>query len=465
MDYRIRVMQKPLTALCRWRQLGLLILMVSSGSCDNHSDGFDNYPSDLLTDKELQIPPDSGAPPENAVWSAWIKTNAAPVRSLTSSHFNDLDCLKTYFQGKRIVLLGESGHGVAQFSMAKVRLIKFLHEQCDFGVIAFESGLYDCFSANTNVLKETPLMNMKRSVFPVWHTEELLPLFEYLKETRTSSRPLDVAGFDIQMSSTYSYFGRAYDYKRIIQPLDAVYADAVYRQDSMFTQGADIGYLISNQNTIKQFYDTLYQFLETGKTALQSLHPQESGLIRVLTQEAHMTPAAVDLFVLQAQQNYQAASVIRDRSMAENIDFLIDTLFPGKKIIVWAHNAHVCNRYDEVIGSDYAFKNMGHWLSDNHRAEMYTVGFYIYRGRAATNHRVVYDISPATSGSLESIFYRSDRRFCFLDISRKKLSEGNAWLFNPITAKSWGLNAEQMILIHQYDGLFFIYEVTPPSYL
>ena len=44
--------------------------------------------------------------------------------------------------------LGESGHGVAEFNHAKVRLIKFLHQQMGFDVIAFESGLFECFNAD-----------------------------------------------------------------------------------------------------------------------------------------------------------------------------------------------------------------------------------------------------------------------------------------------------------------------------
>lgn len=440
--------------------LGLILF-----SCDNSDYHSGDFPTDLLTDSELRIPPDSNAPPEHAAWSAWIKTNAMPVRSLTSSHFNDLDCLKTYFCGKRIIQLGESGHGVAQFSMVKVRLIKYLHEQCGFDVIAFESGLYDCFTANGKISAETPLMNMKRSIFQVWHTEEVLALFEYLKAQSATGHPLIISGFDIQMSSTYSYFGRAYDFKRMILPLDSVYAQSVYRQDSIFTQDSDINYLINNQSALKIFYDSLGHFLEINKFAILEHHPQELNLINVLIQTASMTPPAIDMYVLNAQQNYPAGASLRDQRMADNIDFIMNTLYPDKKIIVWAHNTHVCHKYAEVIGSGNAFKNMGQWLAERHRQEMYTIGLYMYRGQAATNNRYLYDITPATSGSLESIFYRSDRRFCFMDISRQNPCEGNTWLFIPVTAKSWGINEEQMILKNQYDGLLFIYEVTPPSYL
>jgi erythromycin esterase-like protein len=37
---------------------------------------------------------------------------------------------------------------VAEFTTAKVRLIKYLHQEMGFDVIAFESGLYECFQAD-----------------------------------------------------------------------------------------------------------------------------------------------------------------------------------------------------------------------------------------------------------------------------------------------------------------------------
>ena len=43
--------------------------------------------------------------------------------------------------------LGESGHGVREFNLAKVRLIRFLHEEMGFDVLAFESGLFECWQA------------------------------------------------------------------------------------------------------------------------------------------------------------------------------------------------------------------------------------------------------------------------------------------------------------------------------
>ncbi|HEV7993374.1 MAG TPA: hypothetical protein VGP25_16230 [Gemmatimonadaceae bacterium] len=109
-----------------------------------------SIPTDrLLTDAELVTSIDSLAPTEPDARVAWVKGAAHPIRSLSyDGDFSDLRFLATTLQGKRLVQLGESGHGVSEFSLAKVRLIKFLHEELGYDVIAFESSLFACWDAD-----------------------------------------------------------------------------------------------------------------------------------------------------------------------------------------------------------------------------------------------------------------------------------------------------------------------------
>jgi erythromycin esterase len=87
----------------------------------------------------------------NSAWVSWARANHHPIASVQTFEgdtFADLQFFKTVLKDRRIVQLGESGHGVAEFNHAKVRLIKFLHQQMGFDVMAFESGLYECYNAN-----------------------------------------------------------------------------------------------------------------------------------------------------------------------------------------------------------------------------------------------------------------------------------------------------------------------------
>src|SRR5687768_4564334 len=76
----------------------------------------------------------------------WLRKNAVPIRSIVPEDrsFSDLQPLKKILGNSRVVLLGEQSHGDGSVFLAKTRMIQFLHEEMGFGVLAFESGLYDC---------------------------------------------------------------------------------------------------------------------------------------------------------------------------------------------------------------------------------------------------------------------------------------------------------------------------------
>jgi len=88
----------------------------------------------------------------------------------------------------------------------------------------------------------------------------------------------------------------------------------------------------------------------------------------------------------------------------------------------------------------------------------------MYRGKAAWNNRNIYDIEPAISGSLESIFYQARKKYCYVDMANEQRDSGNSWMFESICSKSWGTTDLQMILKDQYDGVLFIDTVNPPQY-
>ena len=147
--------------------------------------------------------------------------------------------------------------------------------------------------------------------------------------------------------------------------------------------------------------------------------------------------------------------------MAENLSFLANTIYPGKKIIVWAHNFHLRHN---VKGEESGY-HMGAWVVKEFRPVLYTIGLYMYQGEAAWNDGSIYTIYPPTKDSLEAICYRARCKYLFVDMLNQVESEGNSWMFTSIVAKSWGKYSYVMVLRDQYDGILFIHTVNPPDYL
>lgn len=420
--------------------------------------------SRLLTDAELALPPDSVVVAENAAYSAWVRTNARPVRSLGATDFSDLQFFKPLLSGKRIVQLGESGHGVAEFNLAKVRLIKYLHQEMGFDVIAFESSTFECDRAQKRVQLLSAVELMGACIFGVWHTDEVVPLFEYIKETQRTDRPLILAGFDEQTSSLTAN-ARPAMLRSLVATIDTAYARHVYTTDSVFLANRRQDYAAANKDRLVAFYDSLAAYIATHRRTIEDAHRDDPNAAMVGRQAA----ISMTYFVRQlAVGPTREGTEIRDLGMANNLDFLLDELYPGKKVIVWAHNFHIQHRENTrktaADPSPAATRTMGTWVAERHRPELYTIGLFMYRGSAAMNDRRPYPIARSRAGSFESILHQAPWRYAFLDFSRAKRERGSEWMWDRITGLSWGAQPEQFVPRDEYDGVLFIDTVHAPRY-
>jgi len=423
-------------------------------------------PDHLYTDEELLTEEDPKAPSVREAWAAWIKENYIPVRSLTSKYFSDLQFLKPLLEGRRIVQLGESGHGVAEFNKAKVRLIKFLHQEMGFQVISFESSFFDCFYSNEHEDEFSAATLMRQSIFGVWHTEEVLELFEYIKETKETENPLILAGFDIQFSGQASA-NRPEFFRDIINVIDSNYAQTIYELEAEFrTKKSELDYtglqkyIRSNVVRLIESYEALVAFFDNNMDTLKDAFSDKPLYPLIARQSAWSMIQYISLII---EANGLQGIYIRDRGMGINLSTLANTIYPGKKIIVWAHNFHI--RHNQEAVNSTPVKTMGTWVAEEFKPILYTIGLYMYRGSAAYNNRDIYNIPTPYPNSLEAICYRARCKFLFVDMLNEQLNTGNSWMFECIYARSWGKGNFMMILRDQYDGILFIDTVNPPSYI
>jgi erythromycin esterase len=434
-------------------------------------------PSDLLDDAALAIEPDPNPPSENQIWAAWIRSNHHPIRSLTSEHYDDLQFLKPLLAGRTVVQLGEPAHGVAEINTLRARLVKFLHEEMEYDVIAFESGLFECYRVNAQAKTLTPTQMLTGSVFGIWHTTEMRALFAYIQATQATDRPLALAGFDIQISNRRTAAAlRPQFLHDVVANVDPVYADHVYDLETAFFKALqdnahNITYWKANTPVgsapFRDEYQALLAFLKTHETILHQAFPQAPQTPAVARQIVWSMIQYIDY--LQVLHDPATALAIRDVAMAANLDFVLGTLYPGKKVIVWAHNAHIRYHNQDVQGDAFwlGHKTMGGWMDERYFAAIYTIGFYLYRGQIASNNRQLVEVPPVNSGSLESILYRAGRKYVFVDLLHQPHEEGNAWMFTTIQANELTLEYEPITMVprDQYDGIILIDMVHPPEYL
>lgn len=137
---------------------------------------------------------------------AFLAARAASVRGVdaTDEDFSDLEALGAAIGSARVVQLGEPSHAAGTAFAAKARIVKFLHQRHGFDVLIWESGLYDVAIAQAGMRDPTAnaVTAAQKGVFALWsQAAEVKPLFEYIKESQSALRPLEMAGFDMQVTA------------------------------------------------------------------------------------------------------------------------------------------------------------------------------------------------------------------------------------------------------------------------
>ncbi|MCD4745414.1 MAG: erythromycin esterase family protein, partial [Bacteroidales bacterium] len=436
---------------------------------EKHCWEIDNWEG-LLPDSLLLTQEETLIPNVDTAFINWLnnKNNRIDIRSLTSENFEDLKCLKQYLNGKSLVQLGESSHGTKEYNQIKVRLIKFLHEEMGFDVIAFESGFFECYYTYKNLNNYTAKEALNNSIFKfVWGTEEVLELFEYIEQTQSTEHPLILTGFDCQRSGA-NYDKRPDVLFDMLSKIDTLYAEDVLTFDHyVLTTGLyNYNYLVSNEDSIKSKYLEIISTIDQHIVQLINYYPDQEHYPIFIKQSINSTLAEVMHRIAYYENNGVEQYFVRDSAMAANISFLKEELFPDKKIIIWAHNYHIAHDPDHQAWYSNA-KNMGNWLVEKYRDELYTIGLYMLRGKTRTDYDwSIIDVElPTTSYSLESILYHERKKYLFVDVLNHHYSEGNKWMYYTITAKSSGFADEEMIIKDEYDGIIFIDTSSVPDYL
>jgi erythromycin esterase len=339
---------------------------------------------------------------------------------------------------------------VAESNWAKVRLIKFLHQEMGFDVVAFEGAFDQCFDANKEIGTRAPHDVMNQCMFSIWRTNEVSTLFEYMAAVRQTARPLTLAGFDIQIT------GNVADKTRLRTMLAIADASLVSRLDEYEKELGATKLLTAQRGAeVRAFYGDVARALGARRATLRKAGyaPMDIG---VEIQAAHARAWLARRNEHVDVPNGKDGNTIRDAGMAEQLDFLLDSLYPHHKVIVWAHNMHVSNAPD---AGD--FPSMGELLAQRRRAEMYTVGFYMGHGMANNGAPAPSPVSVPPSDTVEGVLVNGGMKYAFVDFSKASPGPSTTWFTAENTVREFGIWRKKIVPARSFDAIFYIDTVTP----
>ena len=280
----------------------------------------------------------------------YVQQRMVPIKTIdpAATDFSDLSPIGAAIGESRIVMIGEQDHGDGSTMLAKSRLIKYLHEEKGFKVLAFEGDLFALNEGWGQLPKEEEQIKqfLKENIFPIWadcgQCGDLL--YSYIPATYQTPSPLQVTGFDNQIGGfkfskdqIKNTIDRYLHEKRVEYTKSKRYQRFLYHLNMI---GAPISPIMEGE-----FQEGMKWFAQSADSVLAQLGPDSSRDLEYLTLESLREFAKARLHSGDYVQSYN----YRDRQMAKNLQWLVRTKYPEEKIIVWAANGHIMKNADTAI--------------------------------------------------------------------------------------------------------------------
>lgn len=390
-----------------------------------------------------------------------LKENLIPLKTTESENgFEDLMPLQEILKDKKIVGMGEATHGTAEFFQMKHRVFEFLVEEMGYRAFGIEAQFGGSQVVNDYILHGEGSVDdsLKAMGFWTWNTEEVADMIEWMRQFNLKAKSDDKIrfyGFDMQ--------GIEYSLKYILNYLESVDPDSLD------------DYKIGSKLAINKFY-------QPNKGSVNILNRDIDNIYNEMTKnrDTYIKNSSIEeyeLILRHIEIIYQWIDNTkdshfnkRDYYMAENVKWILDyenQHYGNDKIVLWAHNGHVSNGYNQYI-------NMGENLKNFFNEDYYSIGFDFYQGNfVAVPYTYFYGmlanfhIESTPEGSFAYEMMKTDIPISFLDIENEdRDNELTDFLNTKIHVNSIGalypgkrLNISpdnEMALKDTFDGMIFV---------
>ena len=263
-----------------------------------------------------------------------------------NEYSESFETLADFIKDKRIVILGECGHGDGRTFEIKSEIVRYLDSVGDYTLILEGMNPFDGAILN----KELPVLiinksglNIQNCWYGLWsQTKEAAELADAMDKNK-----IDFYGMDVQPSYC-SYFQIAY-------LSNLFYSDSIMKQ-WLFDYNWEK--LLEIDNKLHQYNDSLinesdYPYYDSSLLAMRNklsdndVSFNKDAVLLLIDNMLSFSHQAKCGFSITCDSCIDRGIMIRDRQMADNVAWYINH-HPEKKIIIWAANFHGAKAISQI---------------------------------------------------------------------------------------------------------------------
>ena len=366
--------------------------------------------------------------------------------------------IEKYSKDKRIIILGECGHGDGRTFEIKSEIVRYLDSIGDYTLILEGMNPFDGAILNEELpvlIINTSWLNVGSSWNPLWsHTEEASKLVDAMNKHQ-----IDFYGMDVNPSYC-NYFQIAY-------LNNLFYSDSTMKQnlfDYNWNKLLDIDREMPQYND-PVIQDLDYQYYDSSLLAMKDKLNNENvsfnkdAVLLLIDNMLSFSNLAKCGFSNTCDSCINCGNTIRDRQMADNVAWYLNH-HPEKKVIIWAANFHGAKAVSQIkYGKEPdpelydKYTLLGEHLANMFPNQIYSVAFTSGGGEVGYFYQdESYPIEP-DSTSVEFALLHRDIKYGYLDF-------GSHPEFEDVPFHSILLGYHNKIgkWAKSFDAIFFIKE-------
>jgi len=364
---------------------------------------------------------------------AGSKTSSNKTSSLIARHAHEFSTIDDADVGPlieragsaRVVLLGESTHGTAEFYTMRARVTQALIEKKGFNIVAIEADWPDAARIDQYVRVRDVVPSTWKAFarFPIWmwHNEEFRTFAEWLRQHNVGLAFRErVAFYGLDLYSLYTSIRAVIDYLKAVDPELAQVARQRYARLTPW-EADPIAY---GRAAVTDAYQACED--EVAQMLVDLLHKQQDYAAKDperlldVVQNARLI-ADAERYYRTMYYGSRTSWNLRDSHMLETLKSAM-VARAGSKAVVWAHNSHV----GDASATEMSMRgehNLGQLCRHEFASSCHLVGLGTDHGTAAAASEwdqpmQVMNIRPSHPQSYERLCHATGKAAFILPVGR-----------------------------------------------